>query len=191
MQQLLRLARIIDRINGAIGRLSGWLVLMMILVGVWNVIGRYIGQAIGQNLSSNALIETQWYLFSLVFLLGAAYTLKHDEHVRMDVLYSSWSPQRKALANFIGTLLFLIPFSAIALWFAWTPILNSWNILEDSPDPGGLPRYPIKSFILVCFVLLIAQGVSEAIKNWAIYTGVIAPPTPTPPHLEIEEDNRG
>lgn len=194
LQPLLRLARLIDRTNEAIGRFSGALVLLMVAVGVWNVVGRYIGQAIGQKLSSNALIETQWYLFSLVFLLGAAYTLKHDEHVRMDVLYGSWSPRRKALANVIGSLLFLIPFAAIALWFGWTSVSNSWRILETSPDPGGLPRYPIKSFILVGFALLAAQGLSETIKNWAIYTGAIAPPNATtvnpPANPAPQEDDR-
>ncbi|WP_374111764.1 TRAP transporter small permease subunit [Phormidium yuhuli] len=165
-----------DRLNTVIGRLSGWLVLLMVLVGGFNVIGRYLGNALGQNLSSNALIETQWYLFSLVFLLGAAYTLKENAHVRMDVLYSTWPPRRKALADFVATLVFLLPFSGFALWFTWTPVLNSWRIREGSPDPGGLPRYPIKSFILVMFILLIAQGISGAIQSWAIYRG-ISPPT--------------
>ncbi|MGC9503515.1 TRAP transporter small permease subunit [Baaleninema sp.] len=172
MQTLLRLSRLVDRANESIGRLTGWLVLLMVAVGTWNVIGRYAGQAIGIKLSSNAFIETQWYLFSLVFLLGAAYTLKHNEHVRMDVLYSNWSPRRKALADFIGTLLFLVPFCAIALWFVRSPILSSWQIQETSPDPGGLPRYPIKTFVFVSFVLLILQGISEAIKKWAVWMGV-------------------
>lgn len=177
MHTLLRLARSIDRINTGIGRLSGWLVLLMVLVGGFNVVGRYLGNALGQNLSSNGLIETQWYLFSLVFLLGAAYTLQENDHVRMDVLYSGWPPRRKALADFIATLLFLLPFCGFALWFTWTPVLNSWRIQEGSPDPGGLPRYPIKSFILVMFILLIVQGVSQAIKSWGIYSGAIAPPS--------------
>jgi len=174
LQILLRLSRLIDRANESIGRLASLLVLLMVFVGVWNVIGRYVGQAIGTNLSSNVFIEAQWYLFSLVFLLGAAYTLKQNEHVRMDVLYSGWPPRRKALADFIGTLLFLIPFCSIALWFVWSPIVNSWNILETSPDPGGLPRYPIKTFVLVSFVLLILQGVSEAIKKWSVFTRLTA-----------------
>ncbi|MDC0834824.1 TRAP transporter small permease subunit [Geitlerinema sp. CS-897] len=173
MQTLLRLSRLVDRANESIGRLTGWLVLLMVVVGTWNVIGRYAGQAIGIKLSSNAFIETQWYLFSLVFLLGAAYTLKHNEHVRMDVLYSNWSPRRKALADVIGTLLFLIPFCAVALWFVRSPILSSWQIQETSPDPGGLPRYPIKTFVFVSFVLLILQGISEAIKKWAVFVGEI------------------
>jgi len=170
LEKLLRLSRIIDRFNEIVGRLSAGLVLLMILVGVWNVIGRYIGRAIGQNLTSNALIEIQWYIFDIVFLLGGAYALKHNEHVRMDLLYSNWTPRKKALANLIGTLLFLIPFSILIFYYSWGAVANSWAILEVSPDPGGLPRYPIKTMILVSCVLLIIQGISEAIKNWAIFT---------------------
>ena len=92
MQKLLNIAKIIDTINEWVGKLTYWLVLLMILVGVWNVIGRYLGRLIGQNLTSNAFIEVQWYLFDIVFLLGAAYTLKHDEHVRVDLFYKDWSP---------------------------------------------------------------------------------------------------
>ncbi|HBL11626.1 MAG TPA: C4-dicarboxylate ABC transporter substrate-binding protein [Cyanobacteria bacterium UBA11162] len=175
MQRLLRISRIIDTINEWIGRLTYWLVLLMVAIGVWNVIGRYLGRSVGQNLSSNAFIEGQWYLFDLVFLLGAAYTLRHDEHVRVDIFYKNWSAKWKALANLIGTLLFLIPFCLMVIYFSWETIINSWRIWEVSPDPGGLPRYPIKSMIIIGFVLLIFQGISEAIKNWAIFTGYLAP----------------
>ena len=147
----------------------------MVLVGVWNVVGRYLGRWLGQNLTSNALIEIQWYLFDLVFLLGAAYALKHNEHVRVDLFYKGWNRKRKALANLIGTLLFLIPFSVMVIYYSWGTIINSWKIGEISPDPGGLLRYPIKSMIIVSFVLLILQGISEAIKNWAIFTDKLAP----------------
>lgn len=170
MQTLLRISRIIDAINQRIGQFILWLVLLMILVGVWNVIGRTLGNAIGQNLSSNALIETQWYLFDLIFLLGAAYALKHNAHVRVDVFYSRWNRKRQALANLLGSLLFLIPFSILVIYFSWQWVYNSWAILESSPDPDGLPRYPIKTSILVSFALLILQGISEAIKNLAIVT---------------------
>ncbi len=175
MQKLLNIAKIIDTINEWIGKLTYWLVLLMIFVGVWNVIGRYLGRLIGQNLTSNAFIEVQWYLFDLVFLLGAAYTLKHDEHVRVDLFYKDWSPKRKALANFIGVFIFLIPFCLMIIYYSWGNIINSWKILEMSPDPGGLPRYPIKSMIIVSYILLIFQGISEAIKNWAIFTGQLNP----------------
>jgi TRAP-type mannitol/chloroaromatic compound transport system permease small subunit len=175
VQKLLRLSRAIDRFNETVGHLTLWLVPLMVGIGVWNVIGRYIGRAIGQNLTSNALIESQWYIFDLVFLLGSAYALKHNEHVRVDVLYSRWSTKRKALSDFFGTLFFLIPFCVLVIYFSWGTIVESWNIREISPDPGGLARYPIKTMIIVCFVLLIVQGISEMIKDWAIYTGRIQP----------------
>ncbi|NES01666.1 MAG: TRAP transporter small permease subunit [Okeania sp. SIO2F4] len=168
MQILLSLSRMIDRLNELIGRLTYWLVILMVLVGVWNVIGRYLGRSIGQNLTSNAFIEIQWYIFDLVFLLGGAYSLKHNEHVRVDIFYTNWSPKRKALVNLIGTILFLIPFSIIVVIVSWGAVVNSWAILETSPDPGGLPRYPIKTMIIVSFVLLFLQGISEAIKNYLV-----------------------
>ncbi|NEO70030.1 TRAP transporter small permease subunit [Moorena sp. SIO3H5] len=175
MQQLLRISRVIDSFNERIGRLTYWILPLMIMIGVWNVVGRYLGRFIGENLSSNGFIETQWYLFDLVFLLGAAYTLKHNGHVRVDVFYKSLRPKAQAIANLIGTLLFLIPFCIMVIYFSWGAIVNSWTIQEMSPDPGGLPRYPIKSMIIVSFGLLILQGISEAIKNWAIFAGYLAP----------------
>lgn len=171
LAKLLPIARKIDRFTHLIGKLAYWLVLVMIGVGVWNVLGRYIGNAIGQNLSSNALIETQWYLFDLVFLLGAAYALQHDEHVRVDIFYARWSRRRKAMADLFGTLVFLLPFSVLVIVFSWGAVTKSWAVRETSPDPGGLIRYPIKTMIIVSFVLLILQGISEAIKNWAIIKG--------------------
>lgn len=170
MRKLLQIAHAIDLVNEWIGRVTYWLVLLMVAVGAWNVIGRYIGRIIGTNLTSNALIEIQWYLFDVVFLFGAAYTLKYNDHVRVDIFYKGWRSRRKALANFLGNILFLIPFSSLIIYYSWGTVTNSWRIREMSPDPGGLPRYPIKSAIIVAFILLILQGISEAIKNWQIYS---------------------
>ena len=170
MSKLLKVAGAIDRLNEWIGRITYWLVLLMVAVGAWNVIGRYLGRVIGTNLTSNSLIEIQWYLFDVVFLFGAAYALKYNEHVRVDIFYKGWSRRHKALANFLGNPLFLIPFSSLLIYYSWGTVANSWRIGEMSPDPGGLPRYPIKSAIILAFILLILQGISEAIKNWNIYT---------------------
>lgn len=170
MNKLLQIARAIDLLNEWIGRLAYWLVLLMVAVGAWNVMGRYVGRIIGTNLTSNALIEIQWYLFDVVFLLGAAYALKYNEHVRVDIFYKGWDRRRQALANFWGNILFLIPFSSLMIYYSWGTVVNSWKIKEVSPDPGGLPRYPIKFVIILAFVLLILQGISEAIKNWNIYS---------------------
>ena len=147
----------------------------MVIVGTWNVVGRYLGRITGTELSSNSFIEAQWYIFDLVFFLGSSYVLQHDEHVRVDVFYSQCSPKRKALINLLGTVLFLIPFCILVIMFSSGTIIDSWIDQEVSPDPGGLPRYPIKTLIPIAFILLIFQGISEAIKNMAILTDRLAP----------------
>jgi TRAP-type mannitol/chloroaromatic compound transport system permease small subunit len=164
---LLPIAHAIDRLNHRIGKLCYALVLLMIGLGAWNVIGRFLGRAIGLNLTSNALIEGQWYTFTLLFMLGGAYTLLHDGHVRVDLFYTNWSPRRRAIANLWGTVLFLIPFCLLCIVASWDSIVSAWRIQEISPDPGGLPRYPIKSTILIACTLLLLQGIAEIIKNWA------------------------
>jgi len=156
--------RIIDRISHAFGVLARWMVLVMVLIGAGNALARYGGRFLGLNLSSNAYLELQWYLFSLVFLLGAAYTLERDAHVRVDVFYGRLSARRKALVDLLGTILLLVPFCVFSLWVSIPTVRNSWSVLEGSPDPGGLPRYPIKTMILVAFALLILQGAANAVR---------------------------
>lgn len=172
---LLKIAQIIDLINEWIGKLTYWLVLAMLGVGVWNVIGRYLGKLIGKQLTSNSLIELQWYLFDIIFFLGAAYALKHDVHVRVDLFYKNLKTKQKAIINLMGIFLFLIPFCIMIIYYSWQYVINSWEIKETSPDDGGLLRYPIKTMIIVSPILLIIQGISEAIKNVAILTEKIHP----------------
>lgn len=169
MDKLLKIARAIDFLNEWVGRITYWLVLLMVAVGVWNVVGRYLGRTIGTNLTSNSSIEIQWYLFDIVFLFGAGYALKYNEHVRVDIFYKGWSRRRQALVNFCGNILFLIPFCSLLIYYSWGTVVNSWRIREISPDPGGLPRYPIKFAIILALILIILQGISEAIKNWNFY----------------------
>ena len=119
------------------------------------------------NLSSNAFLELQWYLFSAIFLLGGAYTLKRDEHVRVDVFHAALHPRRRAKIDLAGTIVFLIPFCLFVLWTSWAPVVNSWRILERSPDPGGLPRYPVKMLIPLGFVLVFLQAMALLIRRWA------------------------
>lgn len=175
MQKLLEIAQLLHTINRWVGQLAYWLVLLMVAVGVWNVIGRYIGQWIDQSLTSNALIEIQWYLFDLVFLLGGAYTLQKNDHVRVDIIYKNFGQKGRAIANLIGTVLFLIPFCAMVIYFSWGSVVNAWQILEMSPDPGGLPRYPIKSMIIVSFALLILQGIANSIQYLAVIMNIASP----------------
>lgn len=175
VEKLLQITAIINTINQWIGKLAYWLVILMVAVGGWNVVGRYVGKWIGQPMTSNALIEIQWYIFDLVFLLGAAYTLQRDGHVRVDIIYKNFGRKGRAIANLIGTILFLIPFSLMVIYFSWGTIVNSWKILEMSPDPGGLPRYPIKSMIIVSFALLLLQGFADTIQNLAIIMNLTQP----------------
>lgn len=165
----------IDTFTEWVGTFTYWLVPLVVGVGVWNVLNRYVGRAIGQSLGSNFFIEAQWYIFSVIFLLGAGYALKHGEHVRVDVFYGAWDERRRALANLVGTLLFLFPFCILLIYFSWPAVEGSWRIRENSPDPSGLPRYPLKTFLLISPVLLLIQGISEAIKSFAVVTGKVDP----------------
>ncbi|MDX1438652.1 MAG: TRAP transporter small permease subunit [Rubricoccaceae bacterium] len=167
MSALLRLSGAIDRLNALVGRATGWLLLTMVFVGALGAILRYAGQPFGLSLSLNALGEAQWYLFSAVFLLGAAWALSENAHVRVDVIFVRLSPKRRALIDLVGTLLFLLPFCALMLWATWPAVAESWAVRESSPDPGGLPRYPVKALVPVAFVLLFLQGISQAVKATA------------------------
>jgi TRAP-type mannitol/chloroaromatic compound transport system permease small subunit len=160
MEILLKLSRAIDGLNERIGRGALWLVLAATLISAGNALMRY-----GLNTSSNAWLEIQWYAFGLIFLLGAGYTLKHDGHVRIDVLYGRFSPRRKAWVDLLGGLFFLLPMSGIIAWLGWRFFLASYAIGETSPDAGGLLRWPIKLAVPVGFALLWLQGLSEVIKR--------------------------
>ena len=166
MPFLLRLSRSIDRLNEVIGRAIIWLVLVATMVSCGNALIRYTFRT-----SSNAWLEIQWYLFSAMFLLAAGYTLKHDGHVRVDVLFVHLSPRAKSWVDIVGTILFLLPASLIILWMAWPFFWNSWLVGERSADAGGLLRWPIKLLVPVGFVLLTLQGIAELIKRIAFLTG--------------------
>jgi TRAP-type mannitol/chloroaromatic compound transport system permease small subunit len=172
MKQLLAFARGVDWVNGAIGRTTSLLALLMVLLGSWNALARYLGRFIGTDLSSNAFIEGQWYMFSLLFLLGAAWTLDRDEHVRVDVFYGTASPRTKAWIDLLGSVFLLLPFCLWAVWMSWPAVVNSWTVLEVSPDPGGLPRYPLKTVIPLAFAFVGLQGISLIIKKVAFLRGV-------------------
>jgi TRAP-type mannitol/chloroaromatic compound transport system permease small subunit len=186
MNLLLKIANLIDVFNRRIGQLMFLLVLVMILVGVYNATVRYLGGFIGANLSSNAYLELQWYMFGAIFMLGAAYTLQKDGHVRVDVLQSRLSPKAKAWIDLIGILVFMIPFCALVFWLSLPWVINSWHLLEMSSDPGGLPRYPIKTVVPVAFVLLLLQGLSQLIKAVAVIRGIR--PALYEEEIEIEKE---
>lgn len=173
MKRLLQVADGIDGVNERVGRVVYWLTLAMVVVGAFNAIARYLDRYTGLGLSSNMYIELQWYMFSLVFLLAAAYTLKHNAHVRVDVLFARLSRRGRAWINLGGTVLFLLPFCFLIIVVSWPSVLDSWARLEGSPDPGGLPRYPIKTVVPIAFALLAAQGISILIKQVAVLRGDI------------------
>jgi len=187
MQQLLRLADAIDRFQDRIGRWLYWLTLVMVVIGAYNAIVRYLDKYTGMTLSSNTYLEMQWYLFAILFLMGTAYTLRHDAHVRVDILYTRLGAKGKAWINLLGTVLFLFPFCILMLWVSWPAVANSWAVLEASPDPGGLPRYPIKTVIPIAFLLVMVQGVSMTIRAAATIRDVPGAEVADEPRLETPE----
>lgn len=176
MRALLSMARAIDALNERVGRVTLWLVLLATLISAGNALMRY-----GADRSSNAWLEIQWYLFALIFLLGAGYTLKHNGHVRIDILYGRFSPRTQAWIDILGGLLFLLPLCGVMIWMGWNGFAASWAVGEISPDAGGLPRWPIKLVIPLGFFLLLLQGVAEIIKRAAFLAGL---PMPRAEHAE-------
>ncbi len=162
MKTLLALSHVIDTLNELTGRGARWLILACILISAGNAVARY-----GLNLSSNGFLEIQWYLYSLVFLGAAGYTLKHNAHVRIDLIAGRLSPRAQAWIDICGHVFMLLPVCAIMLWFGWTAFLESYRISEVSADAGGLLRWPIKLAVPVAFGLLMLQGLSETIKKFA------------------------
>jgi TRAP-type mannitol/chloroaromatic compound transport system permease small subunit len=179
LRKLLNISQHLDRLAEFNGWLSGWLIVLTVGVGFYNVIARYLGRLIGVQLSSNTLIELQWYLFSIMFLLGLSYILKTGANVRVDFLYASWDEKRKALVDFVGTVMFLVPFCVLGLITSFNYALQSWGRMPDgtwgtaeiSLDAGGLPRAPIKTMLVLGFFLLLLQAISQAIKYLAVYQG--------------------
>jgi TRAP-type mannitol/chloroaromatic compound transport system permease small subunit len=143
----------------------------MVLLGAGAALVRYFSRGLGLTLNLTPATEAQWYMFSVVFLLGAAYALRHDAHVRVDVLYERLGARAQGWIDLLGTLLFLVPFSVLMLWVSFPVVRSSWRIRESSPDPGGLPRWPIKALILVSFALLLLQALSQVAKHIAVIRG--------------------
>ncbi|GLR15332.1 C4-dicarboxylate ABC transporter [Chitinimonas prasina] len=175
MQALLRLAGWIDTLNERIGQMAKWLVLICVLISAGNAVIRK-----AFDTSSNAFLEIQWYLFSAMFLLGAAYTLKHNEHIRIDILLSRLSPRKQAVVDILGTLLFLLPMAIAVLYFSWPVMTQMMTSGETSSDAGGLVRWPVWALIPIGFTLLILQAVAEIIKRLAFLQDLI--PNPAEKH---------
>jgi TRAP-type mannitol/chloroaromatic compound transport system permease small subunit len=173
MNGLIGLARAIDRLNEFIGRWIGWLILVSILVSAGNAVIRKM-----LNMSSNAWLELQWYLFGAAFLLAAAYTLKQNEHIRIDIVYGMFSRRVQHWIDLFGHTVFLMPFVLLMLYYLWPYVMMSWRNGEVSSSAGGLVIWPAKLMLLAGFFLLALQGISEIIKKIAVMTGNMEDPTP-------------
>jgi TRAP-type mannitol/chloroaromatic compound transport system permease small subunit len=182
MQALLKISRAIDRLSGWIGSMLSWVAVALVALGVINVVGRYLGAQLGMQLSSNALLEAQTQAFDLMFLLGACYLLGRDGHIRIDILHGRQSPRVQAWIDIVGTVFVLIPFCVVVIWLSLDYVGAAWSRLEMSPNPGGLPLYPIKTVIPLAFALLLLQGLSELIKRIATVAGIETGPVPTRGH---------
>jgi TRAP-type mannitol/chloroaromatic compound transport system permease small subunit len=166
MKLCLALSRGIDKLNERIGFIAEWLVLLSCLISAGNAFSRY---AFG--ISNNAWLEIQWYMFAAVVMLGASYTLKRNEHVRVDIVYTNVSTRRQIGIDIFGFILFMLPATIIMAYLCWPIFYNSWALGEVSSNAGGLIRWPVKVMLPLGFALLTLQGISELIKRIAMITG--------------------
>ena len=171
MKLLLGLSRAIDALNEQIGKLTYWLILAAVLISTGNALMRYTF-----NMSSNAWLEIQWYLFSFVFLFCAGYTLLHNQHVRIDVISSNLSGRGRAWIDILGTIFFLLPMAITIMWLSWPIFVDAYTTKEISANAGGLLIWPGRLMLPVGFFLLVLQGFSELIKRVAFLRGLIPDP---------------
>ena len=181
MKSLLRLAHWIDTLNERVGRTIYWLILFMVIISSGNALMRKFF-----SISSNAFLEIQWTLFAAVFLLAAGYTLKCNEHVRIDIISGRFSKRTQAWLDIIGGLFFLLPITGVILYFSWPFFIHSFISQEVSGNPGGLILWPAKALIPIGFSLLLLQGLAEIIKRLGFLFA--NEPPETPPHSPLADD---
>ncbi|MCY1125255.1 TRAP transporter small permease subunit [Frigidibacter sp. RF13] len=170
---LLGLSRLIDGINGFIGRWVSWLIFAAIMISAVNAIIRKLF-----NMSSNAWLEAQWYLFGAAFMLASAYTLMQNEHIRIDIFYGTRTRRTQHWIDLIGHVFFLLPFVVLMSWMLVPYTLQAWRIGQISTNAGGLIIWPARAFLAAGFILLVAQAISEIIKKIAVMRGLIEDPHP-------------
>lgn len=173
MAGLLALSRAIDRVNEIIGKWVAWAILLSILISAGNAVIRK-----AFNISSNAWLELQWYLFGAAFLLAAAYTLKQNEHIRIDIVYGAFSRRVQHWIDLLGHIFFLMPFVLLMIYYFVPYVALSFRSGELSSSAGGLIIWPAKALLLIGFVQLGFQGISEIIKKIAIMRGLMDDPNP-------------
>jgi TRAP-type mannitol/chloroaromatic compound transport system permease small subunit len=183
MQGLLKLSRAIDWLNERVGRTVIWLVLIAVLISAGNAIIRK-----AFDVSSNAWLEVQWYLFSAIFLLASGYTLLRNEHVRIDVLLHRVSKRTQIKVDIFGFICFLLPFTILMVALSWPVFTRALVSGEMSENAGGLIRWPVYILAPIGFVLLTLQGISELIKRFAFLQGLIDDPTKKKVEKTAEEE---
>jgi len=166
MKALLAASAAIDAVNEKLSLIADVLVFLSCLISAGNAFSRY-----AFSISSNAWLEIQWYMFGALVMLGASYTLKKNEHVRVDIVYSNLNTRRQIGIDIFGGILFLLPATLIMAYLSWPVFYNSWVENEISGNAGGLIRWPIKIFLPLGFALISLQGFSELIKRVAMLTG--------------------
>ena len=167
MKSLLQFSVAVDWLNEQIGKICDWLVLLACVVSAGNAMVRY-----AYDSSSNAWLEIQWYMFAVIIMFGAAYTLKKNEHVRVDIVYMMLSERQQIWVDILGIVLFLMPACVLLGWLSWPFFMQSVAVNEHSSNAGGLLRWPIKLVMPVGFALLALQGISELIKRVAALEGL-------------------
>jgi TRAP-type mannitol/chloroaromatic compound transport system permease small subunit len=185
LTSLLRLSTVIDRITAWIGRAAAWLVLAAVLISAANAAVRKVidlnpgGPALRWYIqTSNSWLELQWYLFSAVFLLAAAWTLQRNEHIRIDIVSGRLSKRKRDWIDLLGHVVMLMPFVALMLYEAAPYLAASYRQGERSANAGGLVLWPAKALLVAGFGLLFLQGLSEIIKRVAVMRGAISDPLP-------------
>jgi TRAP-type mannitol/chloroaromatic compound transport system permease small subunit len=183
LKALLALSRAIDALNERVGRTVCWLILAAVLISTANAVVRKTF-----NVSSNSFLEIQWYLFSVVFLWCAGYTLLRNQHVRIDVIAGRLSPQAQAWIDILGTIFFLMPMALTIMWLSWPVFVEAYQRHEVSTNAGGLIIWPARLLVPTGFFLLVIQGVSELIKRVAFLLGMIPDPAQKQHEKSAEEE---
>ena len=155
MKLMLAMAQAVDAFNERVGKLTHWLILVAVLISAGNAVTRY-----SLDMSSNAWLEVQWYLFSAVFLFCAGYTLLHNQHVRIDIVSGRFSRRVQTWIEIFGTVFFLLPMAILILWLSWPVFVDAWRSNEVSTNAGGLTVWPARLMLPIGFLLLVLQGFS-------------------------------
>ena len=174
MGALLGVSRVIDAINFRIGKILSWLILAAVIVSAVNAVIRKVF-----DMSSNSWLELQWVLFGAVFLIVASWTLLDNEHIRIDIVNSQFSQRTRNIIDIIGHAFFLLPLTIIMIITSYPFVMKSVLLNEQSMNAGGLPQWPAKMLVLIGFVVLFFQAISELIKRIAVMQGIIPDPHDT------------